>query len=206
MVLCFIRPCWDLGGKCSSFLEDVRSIQSHKTTGLPHMWVMWLCQARIPMNCIVSWSHMLHDHSMKTEMLGVCDDWSVLLCSVLQEGSSTACCSDALLAIKPSGVNSTPYSKKCSKKGQIYWLFIGLLITFLILLPGVHQVRHLCTALTFSASWKNTDPLVLHWPSSALFLGKTEIRTESPRIVKGRNIFLSIKDPLQLFIIVKEVL
>lgn len=168
---------------------------------------MWLCQES-------QWTlgsagvtgpvdTQLHDHGMKTETLGVYDDWSVL-CSVLQEGTSTACCSDALLAVKSSGVHSTPHSKKWAKKGQVYWLFIGLPMTFLILLPGVHQVRHLCTALTFSASWKITDPLVLHWPSSVLFLGRTKIRTESPRIVKGRNIFLST--PLQVFIIGKEVL
>lgn len=80
---------------------------------------------------------------------------------MLQEGSSAACRSDALLSIKSLGVLSTPYSRKHAKKGQIYWLFIGLLMAF-SLLPGVHQGRHLCTALTFSASRENTDPLVLH--------------------------------------------
>lgn len=74
----------------------------------------------------------LHSHSMKTETLGVCDSWNVLLCVMLQEGSSTACCSDALLSIKSLGVLSTPYSRKYAKKGQIYWLFIGFLKAFLI--------------------------------------------------------------------------
>jgi len=51
---------------------------------------------------------------------------------VLQEGSSTACCSDALLSIKSLGVLATLYSRKCAKKGQTYWVFIGLLMAFLI--------------------------------------------------------------------------
>lgn len=92
----------------------------------------------------------------------------------------------------------TFYSRIYAKKGQVYWLFIGLLMAFLILLPGVHQGRHLCTALTFSASWRNRDPLVLHWPSCVLSLGKTEIRG-SLRMLQRRIIFFSlIKTPLEV--------
>lgn len=63
---------------------------------------------------------------------GGCGNRRVILHMMQWKGSSRACCSGVFLPIKSLGVHSTPYSRKYTKKGQICWIFIGLLMGFLI--------------------------------------------------------------------------
>lgn len=63
---------------------------------------------------------------------GGCGNGRVILHMMQWKGSSRACCSGVFLPIKSLGVLSTPYSRKYAKKGQICWIFIGLLMGFLI--------------------------------------------------------------------------
>lgn len=158
MILCFITLSWEPARRCNNFLEDVKSGQIYMGDRAPQRLGFGFCKGSW-------WTPGLAGVIRPRESSYMVIAWKQRLWeSVKVEVSFCARCSRMGAALLAALVHAFPSSLwECfqhlipgntPRKGK-YTAYLKAFLWPSLLLPGVHQGRHLCSVLTFSANWKN---------------------------------------------------